>query len=37
VPSAGIGILREGHEAMAFAGITSVENPLEVNARTRCG
>ena len=34
VPGVAVGVLHEGREAYAFAGVTSIENPLEVNADT---
>ena len=34
VPGVAVGILHEGREVTAFHGVTSIENPLEVNADT---
>ena len=34
VPGAAVGVLVDGREETAFSGVTSVENPLEVNAAT---
>jgi CubicO group peptidase (beta-lactamase class C family) len=34
VPGVAVGVYREGEESYAFHGVTSVENPLEVDANT---
>jgi CubicO group peptidase (beta-lactamase class C family) len=34
VPGVAVGVLHEGREEQAFFGVTSIENPLEVNADT---
>lgn len=34
VPGVSVGVLHEGREEYAFFGVTSIENPLEVNADT---